>query len=210
MTFQIFRAPTLALVAAVLVAAAAHAQTPVEAFGDLPAIEAPALSPDGKRYATVQSLQGKPIIAVFEIGAPAGTRPLKLGAGDGRIATMAWVSNEHLIVILKANMRASGDNRMRTWWRSIGVNVRTKTAAILMNNLPAMRYNFGVASVADLDPANPGHVYMPLYSKNWNLYRVNVNTGEAQLAYAGIMWTSAGSWTATARWWPASITIPRS
>jgi dipeptidyl aminopeptidase/acylaminoacyl peptidase len=179
-----------------LAAAPANALPPIESFGDLPAIAQPALTPDGKHYAVVEARQGRPIIAIYQVGAPEGTAPARVGAGDGRIATMRWATNDWLVVILKANMRVSGDNRVRTWWRSISVDVTGKRAAIMLNNVPDMRYNFGAAAIADVDIAHPGYVYMPLYAVNdgqnvvLNLYKVDVTNGGAAIAQYGIMWTT--------------------
>lgn len=174
----------------------AAATPPVEAFGALPAIASPAMAPDGKHYALVLSGNGKSLVAIYEVDAPEGARPAFVAAGDGRIYTIGWVNPNRLVVILKANMRANGDSQIRTWWRSVSVNAQGKEPAVLLNNVPSMQYNFSAAYIAGTNLADPNHVFMPLVASNngqtavVNLYRVDVNTGAAELWHAGTIWTA--------------------
>ncbi|HUJ48295.1 MAG TPA: hypothetical protein VLV55_14260, partial [Rhizomicrobium sp.] len=45
--------------------ALAQSHPAVEAFGRLPVMESPMLSPDGKHYAAVQSLEGRPVAVIY-------------------------------------------------------------------------------------------------------------------------------------------------
>ncbi len=58
---------------ALLVGSAACAAPPVEAFGDLPAIAHVHLSPDGKHFAAVEPVDGRPVVMVYDVNAAAGS-----------------------------------------------------------------------------------------------------------------------------------------
>ncbi len=52
----------------------ASARPPVEAFGSLPFLSQPQLSPDGKHFAGIQELDGKPAAVIYTVGAGARRR----------------------------------------------------------------------------------------------------------------------------------------
>ena len=81
---------------------------PVEAFGNLPAIADPRLSPDGKYFADVQTIDGKPAAAIYQVNAPAGTMPAFVTSADGIIVAVEWAKTDRLVVIEKANLRRYG------------------------------------------------------------------------------------------------------
>ena len=67
---RLHRALALALAAAIPLGSAA-AKPPVEAFSNLPAIRSPGLSPDGKKFAAIQEMNGRPVVAVYTIDSDA-------------------------------------------------------------------------------------------------------------------------------------------
>jgi dipeptidyl aminopeptidase/acylaminoacyl peptidase len=98
--------PLLGLLAILVAAPAAAQETsapplsrqkpiPVEAFAALPFISDPALSPDGRRIAAKASVDGKSVIAVFDVPTAPDRKPLVLSSGD---ASFRWAGNERLLI----------------------------------------------------------------------------------------------------------------
>jgi dipeptidyl aminopeptidase/acylaminoacyl peptidase len=63
------------------------------------------LSPDGRRIAAKASIEGKSVIAVFDLPSDPARKPLLLGVGD---AQFRWAGNERLLLIRGGAFAASG------------------------------------------------------------------------------------------------------
>ena len=123
-------APFGALFGALLVggAAAQSPPPPPEAFGRLPAISAPRLSPDGQHFSMIQPLDGRPAVAIYQVNAPAGARPAVLTDTNGTIFDAAWGKNDRVIVYDKLNTKAVYDNKIREWTRAYSTDLTATDA----------------------------------------------------------------------------------
>jgi dipeptidyl aminopeptidase/acylaminoacyl peptidase len=175
----------------------ADSHPPVEAFGTLPAISDPRLSPDGRYLAAVQTVDGKPVAVIYQINAPAGTKPAFVASPDGIIIRVEWAKNDRLVILEKSNMRVHMDV-LRTWWRAMSVDPSGKNAVKLFSGDTSLWFNVSAAAISDIDLDDPDHIFMPIFKRgaDWDdfvidLDRVNVRDGTAETFVAGSL-TSAG------------------
>jgi dipeptidyl aminopeptidase/acylaminoacyl peptidase len=162
----------------------AQAQPPVEAFAELPNLTQPRLSPDGAHMAAIQSYEGRPIIAIYEVGT--GKPPVAVPSSEWVIDSLHWVKNNRLMVYVEQGKRVAGDNILRTWGRAIAISPDGSGVVAMLRNNPSLNFNVGVG-VADLALDDPEHVYMPLYVANsstqgyrYELHKVDVMTGKGE------------------------------
>ena len=155
----------LALAAVLLFPARAWAddRPSPEAFGQLPLISHPHLSPDGKRFAAIQSLNGKPTVAIYAVGAPAGTLPNVVPTEDGIIEDVVWVKNNRLVITLKKSQKQFLDNRMRTWVRTVSVAEDGSGAVVLLRDNVTFDSNTYTGVIADNALDDPAYIYVPLF-----------------------------------------------
>lgn len=111
-------------------AAAVRPPLPVEAFAEVPEMENPDISPDGKRIAARIAIQGKQLFAVMTPGVEGAPKLLNPGKAD--LNWWRWVSDEWLIVGIGQDVLMEGD----TWYisRAIGYNVSTGKVVQLARN----------------------------------------------------------------------------
>ncbi|HKD21194.1 MAG TPA: alpha/beta fold hydrolase [Rhizomicrobium sp.] len=144
---------------------AASAAPPVEAFGSLPAITSAGLSPDGKHLAVIGPAGGRNAVTVFTLDAP-NAKPMRAGFPDADAIGIQWANNNRLICIFKANIKRPGSGFISVWVRAISVAMDGGNAVVLMHDAPFYADSTGTtdtAAIADMDPADPDHVYMVAY-----------------------------------------------
>ena len=188
-------------------AAFAEGHPPVEAFGNLPDIVQPKISPDGKHFAAIQAVNGRPAAVIYEVGAPPGTKPTILPASDAVVESIDWVKNDRLVIRLKTNERVVHDNRLRTWMRTVSVKPDGTGTVLLLKDFIFLRNNTEDSYIVDKDLDDPDTIYMPLFVPNMvvkgqfeyhdpyedlrlDLLKVNAGTGEGH-TFAQGLFTSA-------------------
>ncbi len=195
----------------------------VEAFGELPLISHPHLSPDGKRFVAIQSLNGKPTVAIYTVGAPPGTLPNVVPTEDGIIEDVAWVKNNRLIITLKKSQKQFLDNRMRTWVRAVSVAEDGSGGVVLLRDNVTFDSNTFAGVIADPDIDDPTYIYVPLFvgriqpqrmpyedidrynlgTAEYDIEKVDVTTGEGHQYMRGgpytILWLMDGHGNVLAR-----------
>jgi len=169
---------------------AARANPPAEAFGSLPLGSEPVLSPDGKHFALIQSLHGRPAAVIYDLTAPAGTDPKVISDDKALIVDIHWAKNDRLLITLNMNVKAGGDIKVQAWYRLISVDAGGQNMVLMFSNSTWRDLNYGAATVADYDLDDPKYVFMPLAVPSLddyavNLYRVDVTTGAAERAAFG-------------------------
>lgn len=97
----------------------ARSPSPVEAFAELPEVEDPDISPNGKQVAAKVALQGKQYFAVLTPGVAGPPKLLNPGKAD--LNWRRWVNDEWLIVGIGQELPVEGDS----WYirRAIGFHV---------------------------------------------------------------------------------------
>ena len=175
-----------------LIAAPCWAQTrpPAEAFGQLPVISQPQLSPDGKHLAAVKPYKGRPAAYIFELGAP-DAKPVIIPYADGLIDGVTWKNNNRLLIKIKMDMKSGDDFRVNAWFRTVAVDTAGENPAIMFARSASKDKNYSASEIADIDLDDPDHVYMPLWSDFGDgdyrnlLFRVDVNDGHHELSVRG-------------------------
>jgi len=180
-----------ALLCSVLcLAGTAGAQPPVEAFGRLPAFSDPAISPDGKHIAALQAFQGRPVVVIYEVGAPQA-RPAIVASNDSLIDGIEWVKNDRLAIYIKKGMEVGGDDRVRTWRRTETVSLTGGDPVLLNENQHSLNFNVNGGAIIDRDLDDPDLAFVPLDVENldnefaFNVMAVNVRTGQSHRFMAG-------------------------
>ncbi|MEJ0042065.1 MAG: hypothetical protein WDM81_07535 [Rhizomicrobium sp.] len=186
----------------------AGAQPPIEAFADLPFLTQPQLSPDGRHFAAIQALDGKPAAAIYQINAPAGSSPQVFASSDWPIMRIDWVKNDRLVVVAKAGKvpPLAGRSDLYTFTRAMTLEVGGKgDAAELFNNVKSLGRNTGTGYIVDKNLDDPDAILMPLWTLpsndrsdndpqtdvtggndfRWSLYRVDAHTGRASVVMNG-------------------------
>lgn len=142
--------------------AQAAAPPPVEAFGNLPAVFMPSLSPDGKHLATIQPIDGRPSVFTWTLGAPKGTLP-RIGRDDKNyVASIRWANSDRLLVTLNGNFVTDFGyrSRMTAWYRTVSVDTNGENAAVMFSDALWRSINTSASSFNDADVGDPQHVYM--------------------------------------------------
>jgi dipeptidyl aminopeptidase/acylaminoacyl peptidase len=208
---------------AVLAAAAACAMVPsasaqtgrplpsAETFGSLPFISDPKLSPDGQHFAAIQSVDGRPAAAIYQVNAAAGAAPQVYASNNWIVDNIRWVKSDRLVIVTKTSFRVAGDTTgiLRSLYRAMSVGVGDEEPVPLFSNselVDSMAYNLAPTAVADADLDDPNRVYMSLWTiptsertkddpgavtggidPNFRniLYSVDVHTGRATEAMDG-------------------------
>jgi len=203
------RAILAVVLAALFVMDRAAALPPVEAFGDLPVMKHPTLSPDGKHFAAIQSMRGKPVIVIYTVNASPDEQPAVAAGRDWIVEDLTWLKNDRLGVIIKVNKKVDDVHHlMHTWTRMLSLDLKGGDGVALLGNNPYLNNNTNAAVIVDRDLDDPDNIYMPLFvysdmrspeeealdSKRgrdqddnfrYDLYRVNVRTGHEEKVESG-------------------------
>ena len=189
-------------------------QPAVEAFGALPAMSDPSLSPDGKYLALVQAYKGRPVATIWTLD-QTGAAPVIIPYTDGFIDNVRWAKNNRLLIRINMNARVMGDD-VNPWHRTVAVDPDGKNPAMMFSNMQEARdNNYSASRIADVAPDDPENIYMMLYAGGGYLlgvydppqlvmFRVSVNTGRAFSFGSGggahtIAWFTDGNGKVVAR-----------
>jgi len=192
--------------AAALAVSSALANPPVAAFGTIPAMREPKIAPDGKHFAAIQSLGGKPALVIYEVDPAKDAKPVVVPSTDATVDNFEWASAERLVVRLKMSMKAVQDNRMRTWYRSMSIKADGSGLVMLLNDNPMFQYNIYTAYLAAKNLTDPSTIFIPIVVRNFvakdrnqyqvpeerlrqDLFKVNLDTGHGSTFATGI-WTT--------------------
>jgi acetyl esterase/lipase len=133
--------------AGVLVAAAPAAAAPLEAYGRLPAIEDPVLSPDGQRFAYATDLDGKRVIIMRSL--TDGKALAGLRVGDQKLRDLTWGDDDHLLSTFSITNRARGiTGPRREYFLTQSYSLTTSTSTALRSDAPnSLNVVFGVPQI---------------------------------------------------------------
>jgi dipeptidyl aminopeptidase/acylaminoacyl peptidase len=192
------------------------AKLPVEAFGTIPIFRSPHLSPDGGHLAAIQSYKGRPVVVIYDLHAAKGATPAIVESEDWTVNGLRWVKNDALMLVIKSSQKV-GDDRLRTWVRSLLVDAQGKNARMLMENEQTLSNNTNSADVTDNLPDDPGHFLTTLYRHHMSvgatvygvdpfyddLLQVDVKTGTSHVVQEGVAdtieWLTDGHGNVTGR-----------
>ncbi len=179
-----------------------QSRPPVEAFGSLPMLSQPRLSPDGKHLAVLQSYKGRPTVVIYDFTAPPGAMPAILVDTTHIIVDIHWASNDRLLVAVYDPASPEFGAKVIPYVRTFSVDTKAQNLVLLLKNSAWISRNNASSAVADLDLDDPDHVIMPLYAGQQDnevgggavmmitrfintLYKVDVTTGNGEPMLAG-------------------------
>lgn len=156
---------------------------PAEAFGTLPQIRSPSLSPDGKHLATIQVYRGRPS-AVIRTLDPAGVTPVIIPYDKGYIVDVKWASNTRLLVTVNLNAQTWGDSQINPWYRTAAVDADGgNMVSMFSDQRDAKSINYSASGILDLDLDDPDSIYMPLAASE-NPSRAEFSVGMTDVRYS--------------------------
>ncbi len=183
-----------ALAGAVLCAASitvAHAQPPIEAYGELPEIRSLDFSPDGSRFAFFLRKDGRELMVVFENGKG------NIGAADVtdvKARSLEFVSNNHVVITASQATRAFGGYED---FQSSSFNVATGEITALAGKERSYRF-FPSTAGGSLTPTDdPDVFYFSLRAGDKGdtpvsmLVKGNLASGRAPAGVKGSRYTTA-------------------
>src|SRR5215469_13947613 len=145
-------------------AQAQQTQPPVDAFGQLPEISQPSLSPDGKHFAAIQTVQGRPAAVIYTVGG--GAPPVAIPSAEQIIEGVQWAKNDKLLVRLRTNVAITWSNEsdlLRRLGRIFVTSLDGSERTMLMQGDHAININSGI-NVDDVDVDDADHVYVSLFN----------------------------------------------
>lgn len=116
-------------------AAAAAAPLPLNAFGQLPALESVALSPDGKRYAAIV---GDDTQAQIQVRSLADGKLISVSAVEkAKARSLHWAGSDHLLAMLSTTENTPGgfSGGRREWYQIQDIDLTTRTSRRLMDKV---------------------------------------------------------------------------
>jgi dienelactone hydrolase len=143
----------------------AQVKPPPEAFAALPD-EAPQISPDGKYFAIMRGMNGRPSVAIYQVDAPAA-QPLTFTSADWVVDGLRWVKNGVLVVYNKKNMA------LGVWENGNQLRPLEDAAAVLVNEHKMVR----LSAYLQIDDINLDDPNIVIASLAGSLYSMDVRAG---------------------------------
>ncbi|MDO6427209.1 S9 family peptidase [Thalassotalea sp. 1_MG-2023] len=160
------------------------------AFGHLPMIESPSVSPNGDKIAAVYNSDDGPSVVVSDFGSNVVTPIAQLKKSRDRIDDIYWVNNTRLLII--ASYSEKFFNRYFKMTRVFSVNIDGSDLRELKRkvtrDLPQWELQqMGDMSLVSLLKKDDEHVILQTYDtrdKGQSVYKVNVYTGNFEKLFA--------------------------
>jgi dipeptidyl aminopeptidase/acylaminoacyl peptidase len=165
----------------------AHADglVPVEAYGKLPTIESPRLSPDGETMAFLSSIRGRRCLVIQHLGAEGAGRGIC--PGNYEVRSFAWKNPDRLIVEVYTQRQALG-SELRTESRLVAIDTNGRNAVPLVEPRAERAVDFGQDRIIDMLPDDIGHILVVSYredSDSPDVVKVAVETGHRRTVVTG-------------------------
>jgi dipeptidyl aminopeptidase/acylaminoacyl peptidase len=183
-----FRAGSVFVVMSVAVAgpARADAPPPVEAYGKLPSIEAPRLSPDGGAISFLSSVDGRRCLMIERLtGRDRDSRALCPGRYEVR--SFAWKSVDRLIVEVYTQGHPLG-SELRTESRLLAIDPNGRRTVALIEPKAERAVDFGEDRIIDMLPDDPDHVLVAAYrtdADSPDVVQVDIESGRTRTVVDG-------------------------
>ena len=171
-----------ACVAAVASAPLAFAKPPLEAFGDVASIRSMQLSPDGKRVAYLQRVNGEDTLFIYELAT-------KQRKGLARVSSLRarylqFVGPDRLVLVASKDVRTFGFRGRYEASGAFSFDIETgKTVQLLLGTRNIFPAQGGLGQIIGVAPGGRD-VFMPAYMSNpaadpdYDLLRVPLDTGK--------------------------------
>jgi dipeptidyl aminopeptidase/acylaminoacyl peptidase len=177
---------SLAIALGLFPLAASHAALPVEAYGKLPAIEAPRLSPDGGTIAFLSSVGGRRCLITRRLDQP-DVESRAVCPGKYEVRSFAWKTSSRMIVDVYTQDHPLG-SELRTESRLLALDLDGRRSVALVEPKAERAVDFGEDRVIDLLSEDPEHVLVAAYhgdADSPDVVRVDVDTGRSRTIVEG-------------------------
>lgn len=153
----------------------AQTKPPPEAFAALPD-EAPRISPDGKYFAVMRGMNGRPSVAIYQVDAPTA-QPLIFTSDDWVVDGLRWTKNDVLVVYNKKN------TALGVWENGNQLRPLEDAAAVLVGEHKMVRLS-AYMQIDDVDLDDPNTVFASI---GGSLYSMDVrSSGRPTLFKSGL------------------------
>jgi dipeptidyl aminopeptidase/acylaminoacyl peptidase len=192
------RTIAIAIAAIALATGSATAKPPPEAFGDMPAVRSPDISPDGKYVAYISRVDGIDYLAKYELATGKNEALIKLP--DVKANGAYWVGPDY--IILRASQMTANNGMTRRYedTAAFAYNIKTKKIVqLLVGTQGLYPFQTGLGSIVGIDPGGQ-HVYMPAFmdktgtDPTLDLVKVNLETGRGARLNGGQGSSMTVSW----------------
>jgi dipeptidyl aminopeptidase/acylaminoacyl peptidase len=177
----------LVFLCAIVTAAPAQATPPVEDYGRLPALDMVTLSPSGLSYAFVVETKG--LRSLYVVAVDTGRKIQSVALGQAKIIDLYWISDDYLLIEKSATISVPGyiDPKAEI---SADFVVNIKTGKVINVFGPSYtsfeHFVDGYYGSAQIDGRLFGYFGGYGFAQgSLSLYRIDLETGIAQLALAG-------------------------
>jgi len=179
-------ARSLLLCIALLTSGSAIAQQniPITSFNQMPAVQQPSVSPDGKNIAVITNQGDNTQISVLPYDDPRSIKTLlALGGDKYRIESIDWANNERLIVKVTQPFKADGIPLRTTHLYSASIDGKS-VFELNKRSKEKGNWNFYRArpELLNLLPKEKDHILVTIRDKRDGYYssvfKVNVNSGD--------------------------------
>jgi dipeptidyl aminopeptidase/acylaminoacyl peptidase len=198
-------AAVLAVVAIAWSAGEVSARVALETYAANPAIGRPKISPDGQRIAAPIWKNGEDSVLIYEIDAAPGAKPIVIPAPeDVEVDWVEWANSNRLLIGLAKHdtARYRGTTYDTSISRVVAIDRDGKNLVVLFGNSRRFRSNYNLSNIVHRLPGDPNSVLMGASKDDrYNLYKVNVVDGKAELVERGT--------TATYQWLTDLNGVPR-
>ena len=188
----------IAIAAVVLAAGSATAKPPPEAFGDMPAVRSPDISPDGKYVAYISRVNGVDFLAKYEIAT--GRNEALIQLPDVKANGAYWVGSNYIILRASKMVSNAGVTRRYEDTSAFAYNITTKKIVqLLVGTQGLYPYQTGLGRIVGIDPGGQ-HVYMPAYmdktgaDPTLDVVKVSLETGRGARLSGGQGSSSTMGW----------------
>ncbi len=158
---------------------------PIEAYGKLPAIEQPRLSPDGSAVAFLSSIDGRRCLVIHRLDSERANRGIC--PGDYEVRSFNWKNYDRLIIDVYAQSRPEG-SELRTESRLLAIDLNGRHGVPLIESRAERAVDFGQDRIIDLLPGDPGHILIAAYrtdAESPDVVKVDIGTGRGYTVVTG-------------------------
>ena len=165
------------------------------------------LSPSGRYLLMVEKPLhngGDDTILVYDLDGEGGSAGRRVSVGNRRIDWVEWANDDRFLIAISARNVRVTLRRERGRYQLVASQSRVLTidrdslqrVSVLFDGEGENFWNPNRSPITDFLPDDPDHILMPSYERrNYNLYRVNIETGSAERIERGndatVAWFSA-------------------
>jgi dipeptidyl aminopeptidase/acylaminoacyl peptidase len=159
----------------------ASAKPPLEAFGDVPQIRGMELSPDGKKIAFLQRINGDDLLVIHDLAT--GTSKGLTRVGDIRARYVHFVGNDYVVLVASKETRTFGFRGRYEFSTAFAFNLATgKNVQLLRGTQDMYPAQSGLGRILGVEPGGKT-VLMPAFMGSndpnpaFDLLRVPIESG---------------------------------